>query len=128
MLNKVKDKINEESVFVCHSIGCVFLAKYCITNNIKIGKCVFVSGCNNYFNLEEFDKLNKSMFTDEIDKFINLCKERVCFYSKDDPYIKFSALQDFAKSIKAKEIVYENAGHFNEKAGYTKFEDILKEL
>jgi len=128
VLDKVKDKINNESVFICHSIGCVFLAKYCITRNIKIGKCIFVSGCNNYYNLEEFDKLNKSMFTDEINKFVNLCEERICIYSKDDPYIKLEALISFAKSINAKEIVYEKAGHFNEKAGYIKFEDILKFL
>ena len=117
VLNKVKYKINEESVFICHSIGCVFLAKYCLTNNIKIGKCVFVSGCNNYYFLEDFDKINKYMYTDKITKFIPLCNERVCIYSKDDPYIKISALHDFAKSIEAREVVYEKAGHFNQKAG-----------
>lgn len=126
ILDTVRNKITKDSVFVCHSIGCVFLAKYCIANNIEIGKCIFVSGCNNYFNIEDFDKLNKTMFTSEIDIFIKLCDERICIYSKDDPYIKLSALQDFAHSIDAREIVYENAGHFNEKAGYTKFEELLK--
>jgi len=128
VLNKVKNYITEDSTFICHSIGCVFLAKYLIANNIKIGKCIFVSGVNNYYSLEEFDKINKTMFTNEIDKFIPLCKERICIYSKDDPYIKLNALQDFAHSIEAKEIVYEYAGHFNEKSGYTKFEDLLKFL
>ena len=68
------------------------------------------------------------MYTDKIEEFIPLCNKRICFYSKDDPYIKLSALQDFAKSIQAKEIVYEKAGHFNEKAGYNTFDDILSEL
>ena len=40
VLNSVKRFINEESVFICHSIGCVFLVKYCIKNNIKIGKAL----------------------------------------------------------------------------------------
>ncbi|MBQ8424470.1 MAG: alpha/beta hydrolase [Clostridia bacterium] len=128
VLDKVKDKINNESVFVCHSIGCVFLAKYCLSNNIRIGKCIFVSGCNNYYFLEDFDKINKFMYTDEINKFINLCNERICIYSKDDPYIKIDALESFAQSINAKKIIYEKAGHFNEKAGYTEFEDLLKLL
>lgn len=126
VLDSVKDKITNESVFVCHSIGCVFLAKYCIVNNIKIGKCVFVSGCNNYYFLEDFDKINKFMYTDEIDKFVDLCEERICIYSKDDPYIKLEALDDFASSIKAIKFVYEKGGHFNEKSGYIKFEDLLK--
>lgn len=68
------------------------------------------------------------MYTDEIEKFIPLCKQRVCYYSKNDPYIKLEALQDFAKSINAKEIVYEKAGHFNEKAGYTSFDDLSRVL
>ena len=125
VLNQAKDKISEDSVFICHSIGCVFLAKYCVTNNIKIGKCVFVSGCNNYYSIEDFDKLNKHMFTKEIHNFVGLCDERICVYSKDDPYIKLDALENFANSINAKTVVYDNAGHFNESAGYTKFEDIL---
>ena len=107
------------------SIGCVFLANYCIKHNLKIGKCIFVSGCNNYYFLENFDNINKYMYTDEIKKFINLCDERICIYSKDDPYIKIEALQDFSNSIKAKTIVYDHAGHFNEKSGYLKFEDLL---
>ena len=37
-IDKAKDKITEESVFICHSIGCVFLAKYCIENNINFKK------------------------------------------------------------------------------------------
>lgn len=55
-------------------------------------------------------------------------KERYWFYLKNDPYIKLIDLQDFEKSIDAKEIVYDNAGHFNTSAGFTKFEDVLKFL
>ncbi len=50
------------------------------------------------------------------------------FKAKMTPYIKLDALESFAQSINAKKIVYEKAGHFNEKAGYTKFEDLLKLL
>ena len=57
VLNKYKDKITDETVFICHSIGCVFLAKYCIYNQIKIGKAIFVSGCNNYYFIPEFDAI-----------------------------------------------------------------------
>ncbi len=125
VLDRVKDKITKESVLVCHSIGCVFLAKYCIENNLKIGKVIFVSGCNNYYSLEDFDKLNKFMYTDKINNFINLCNDRICIYSKDDPYIKSEALEDFAKSIGARTIIYEHAGHFNEMSGFVTFSELL---
>ena len=68
------------------------------------------------------------MFIDDVSDFKNLCKERVCFYSKNHPYIKINALEAFAKSIVAKEIVYDNADHFNKNAGYSTFEDIIKYL
>lgn len=128
VLNQVKSEINKNSVFICHSIGCVFLAKYCIENNIRIGKCIFVSGCNNYFFIEKFDKINKFLFTNELNKFSNLCDSRICIYSKNDPYISLPYLESFAKEINAKTVVYENAGHFNEQSGYKQFPDLLKFL
>lgn len=127
VLDQAKDKITEESVFICHSSAPIFLIKYCLTNDIKIGKLIAVSGANNFkVGVPEFDDINKFMFVDDVSNFINLCKERICIYSKNDPYIKPHELEDFAKSIKAKSIVYDKAGHFNSSAGYTKFEDVLK--
>ena len=40
VLDQAKDKITEESVFICHSSAPIFLIKYCLTNNIKIGKLI----------------------------------------------------------------------------------------
>lgn len=129
VLTCAKDKITEESVFICHSSAPIFLIKYCLTNNVKIGKLIAVSGANNFkVGVPEFDDINKFMFVDDVSNFKNLCKERICFYAKNDPYIKLEALQDFARSIEAKELVYDNAGHFNASAGYTEFKDILKYL
>ena len=125
VLDKYKDKITSETVFICHSIGCIFLIKYCIFNKIKIDKAIFVSGCNNYYFDPKFDEINKDMYTDRISEFKNYCDNVICFYSKDDPYIKFNQLQIFANSVHAIHKIYEHAGHFNEKAGYKKFEDIL---
>lgn len=128
VLNQYKDKINNETVFICHSIGCVFLAKYCINYKCKIGKAIFVSGCNNHFFIPEFDKINKYMYTDNLVEFEKYCKDVVCFYSKNDPYIPLNKLIEFADLVNAEHVVYENAGHFNEKAGFITFEDILKYL
>ncbi len=129
VLNQAKANINEDSVFVCHSSAPIFLIKYCIKNNVKIGKLVSVSGANNFrVGVPEFDNINKFMFVDDVSQFKNLCKERICFYSKNDPYIKLEDLKDFAKSLDAKEVIYDSAGHFNESAGYTKFVDILNYL
>ena len=127
VLNSVKRFINKDSVFFCHSIACIFLVKYCIKNNIKIGKAIFVSGYNHYLGLDEnFDDVNCTMYTTRIKEFRNLCKERICYFAKNDPYIKFDKLQEFANFIDAKSIISENAGHFNHAAGYTQFNELLE--
>ncbi|MBQ8844549.1 MAG: alpha/beta hydrolase [Clostridia bacterium] len=129
VLDSVRDKINEESIFVCHSIAPIFLIKYILSNKIKIRKLISVCGFNNYIGGHpEFDNINKFMFVNDVSNFKNLCKERICFYSKDDPYIKFENAHKFAQSIDAKEIIYINAGHFNERSGFLTFEDIIKYL
>ncbi len=129
VLNSQKRFINEETVFFCHSISCIFLIKYCIRNNLKIGKAVFVSGFNHYFGIDEnFDDVNCTMYTTQIKQFKNLCNEIICYYSNNDPYVKLEKLKEFAKSLNAKEIVVENAGHFNTASGYREFKDLLKHI
>ncbi len=129
VLDQVKDKITPDSTFICHSIASIFLVKYCITNNLHIKKFISVSGANNFsVGNEQFDEINKYMFMDDVSSFKYLCPTRICYYSKNDPYVKLNDLESFAKSIEAKTFVYENAGHFNEKAGYTKFEDLSNVL
>lgn len=129
VLNSVKRFIKEDSVFFCHSISCIFLVKYCVKNNIKIGKVIFVSGFNQYLGLDEdYDDVNCTMYTNRAKEFKNLCKERICYYSKNDPYVKLEKLKEFANLIDAKQIVSSDAGHFNESAGYTQFDDLLKYL
>lgn len=126
VLSRFKEHINKETIFICHSIGCVFLVKYCIENNIQIKKAIFVAGVNNQLGQhEEFDSVNKTMFTSKTEKFKSLCSKRICFYSNNDPYIKIEKLKEFAKEVNAQEVLIENAGHFNEGAGYITFEEIL---
>lgn len=129
ILNSVRRFITPESVFFCHSISCIFLVKYCVRNNIKIGKAVLVSGFNHYLGLDEaFDDVNCTMYTNRCEEFRNLCKERICYYAKNDPYVRFDKLEEFAGLVDAEKHISENAGHFNKSAGYTKFDEILKYL
>ncbi len=126
VLDSVKRFINEESVFFCHSISCIFLVKYCIRNNLKIGGAVLVSGFNHYLGLDEdYDEVNCTMYTNRCVEFKNLCKERVCYYSKNDPFVRFDKLDEFANLIDAKKIVSDTAGHFNKSAGYSEFNELL---
>lgn len=120
--------INESSILIGHSIGCMFIVKYLLEKKIRVNKIILVSGFNNYKLIEEFDRVNESFFMSETEfselkKFVN---DIITFYSNNDPYIKLDELKRFAKSINSNEILIEDAGHFNISAGYKTFEEIIK--
>ena len=126
VLNSIKRFITEDSVFFCHSISCIFLVKYCIKNKINIGKAIFVSGFNNMLGLDEdFDYVNCTMYTTKSAEFKKYCKQRICYYSKSDPFVSLEKLEEFVKLVDAKAICIEDAGHFNKASGYTKFPQLL---
>lgn len=113
-----------------HSSGCAFTIKYLIEKKIKINKLILVSGFNNYYSSDESDfhnTVNKTFYVDdvELDKIKKLCKEIICIYGDNDPYIPQSVFKDLATKLKAKEIIIHNGGHLNKEAGYDKFEQLL---
>ena len=58
--------------------------------------------------------------------FINDTTTNICFYSKNDPYVKYEAEKEFADTIATKQIVIDNGGHLNSESGYTEFKELLE--
>ena len=50
------------------------------------------------------------------------------FHSDNDPYVPLEKAKNLAKNLDADLTIVKNAGHFNEKAGYTKFELLLDKI
>lgn len=121
--------INENTIIIAHSIAPIFVCKYLITNKVKVKKLIFVCGFNNYLGIDsDFDAVNKPMFIDNYDDVKNYCSNIVCYYSDNDPYVKYDVEKSFADKLTDKSIIIKNGGHINSESGYTKFEDILKEI
>jgi predicted alpha/beta hydrolase family esterase len=127
-LNQYKHKINSETIFIGRSIGPIFAIKYLLENNLRINKLISVSGFNNYsVDGGEYDKVNISMFVDNLEQFKRHCNKTICIISENDPYVKFSALKDFSNKIADNTINIGDGGHFNADSGYgEKFEELLK--
>lgn len=120
--------ITEETTFFAHSIAPVFLCKFLIINKIRVKRLVFVCGFNNYLGVsKDYDEVNKTMFLEGIDKIKEYCDDIVCFYSDNDPYVKFQAEKDFADKVSHRQIMIKNGGHLNRASGYDKFHE-LKEF
>ena len=127
VLNKID--INEFTTIIAHSIAPIFICKYLITNKIKVKKLIFVCGFNNYFGInKDFDTVNGPMYIDNYTDIKKYCDNIICYYSDNDPYVKYEVEKEFASSISNKEYVIKDGGHINSESGYTSFEAILKSL
>ena len=121
--------INENTIIIGHSIAPVFISKFLAQNKIKVKKLIFVCGFNNYLGInEEYDAVNKSMYFDNLEDVKQYANEIICFYSDNDPYVKYDVEKDFADKIATEKLFIPNAGHINSESGYDTFEDIVNYL
>ena len=121
--------LNENTIIIAHSIAPIFVCKYLITNKIKVKKLIFVCGFNNYLGIDsDFDTVNEPMFIDNFTDVKKYCSDIICYYSDNDPYVKYDIEKEFADKLTNKQYVIKNGGHINAETGYTKFEEILKEI
>lgn len=119
--------INENSTFVCHSIGSILIIKYLIEKKLKVKKLLLVSGINNYVGgFKDLDEVNKSFFSKDINNIHKYCNDITCFYSDNDPYIPQEKLEEFAQEVADRSIIIKNGGHINTESGYTEFPEVLK--
>ena len=121
--------INENTTFFAHSIAPIFVCKFLINNKVKVKKMVFVCGFNNYLGIdEEYDSVNESMYVDNLTDIKNYCNDIICYYSDNDPYVKYDVEKDFADTISTEQYCISNGGHLNAESGYTKFDELLKHI
>ncbi len=100
-----------------------------VENRVKVKKLIFVCGFNNYFGIdEEYDEVNKTMYFDNLEDVKQYANDIICFYSDNDPYVKYEAEKDFANKAATEQILIPNAGHINSESGYDTFEDIVSYL
>ena len=121
--------INENTTIIGHSIAPVFISKFLVENKVKVKKLIFVCGFNNYLGInEEYDNVNESMYFDNLRDVKEYANEIICFYSDNDPYVKYEKEKEFADTIATDQIVLKGAGHINAESGFDTFEDIVCHL
>lgn len=68
------------------------------------------------------------MYFENLEDVKNYSEEIICFYSNNDPYVKYEAEKEFADIIATEQVLIPNAGHINAEAGYDTFEEIVSYL
>lgn len=125
VLKNYEQYINEDTLLVGHSLGGIFTLRVLekLTHPVKaaffVGTPVGVRPIANYDRDNSF-----SGFTFDWDKIKNKAKHFVVFQSDDDPYVGLENGKELAKNLGVELSFVPNAGHFNKKAGYVKFEKL----
>lgn len=126
------DKIDENSIFVGHSLGPAFILS--VLESLKLSKpikaCFFVSGFIGLLNNKTFDDLNKTFTTKKFDwtKIKKNCKRFYIINSDNDPYVPLMKGKELADKLNCKLSVVKNAGHINQESGHITFDFLLDKI
>lgn len=132
-LKKVVGKLDEETYFVGHSIGCQTILRYLEQENYnsKIPEVIFVAGWFKLDNLEdkEVKEIADPWINTPID--FNKIKQKIekltVFLSGNDPYGYVKENQrNFKEKLGADVIIEDNKGHFTEEDGIIEIPEVLK--
>jgi len=121
--------IDENSIVVGHSLGVPFLLNVLEKTGRPIKSAFFVSGFSSLPG-NKFDEIMKTFVERKFGwKAIRKnCKKFYVFHSDNDPYVPLEKAEELAKNLGTEIILVKNAGHFNEKAGYTRFDLLLERI
>jgi len=134
VFEEYKQYLDKDSIVVGHSLGPCFLLTILEELNHPIKAAFFVAGFTGGFTGKyadpAFDEINKT-FTEKPFNWAKIkqnCKKFYVFQADNDPYVPMDKGEDLAKNLNTEMIMVKDAGHFNEKAGYTKFELLLQKI
>ena len=133
-LEKLVGKVDKDTFFVGHSIGCQTIMRYLerLDNKDEVGGVVFVAG---FFDLpflrtKEEKKIAKPWLETPIDtiKIKNIAKKMIAIFSDNDPDVSLDDAKSFRKRLNAKIIIEKGKGHFTLNDGVDKLPSALEAL
>lgn len=131
VLNNTVGKIDENTYFVGHSIGCQTILRYVeqLPSENKIGGIVCVAGFFRllYLETEEEKKIAKPWLETEMDfeKIKKHTNKIIAIFSDNDPDVDLGDKELFEKYLGAKTIIEHNKGHFSDDTGIKKLKSAL---
>ncbi|MFH1972575.1 MAG: alpha/beta fold hydrolase [archaeon] len=126
-------KLDKDTYFIGHSIGCQTILRYLERTKGKCGGCIFVAG---FFtlNLDEETEDDKAIAKPWLETPINFTKVKektnnfFAIFSDDDEVVPTNNAKMFKKNIGAKTLIVKNRGHFTMETDINKIPEVLEEL
>ena len=128
VLEEYKIFIDKNSILVGHSLGGAFLLK--VLERFEAKAAFIVAAPVGILPIKNFDSDRKFLenFEFDFEKIKANCKKFYVFHSDNDPYVCLGNGKETSANLETELIFIENAGHFNEAAGYTEFKTLLEEI
>jgi len=116
-LSELVGKLDKNTYFIGHSIGCQAIMRYLEKQKEKAGGVLFIAGWFNLTNLEQEEvEIVKSWIESKID--LNKVKKNankiIAIFSDNDPYAPLKDSKSFKEKLNAKIIIEKNKGHYIE--------------
>ncbi len=131
-LNSKVDKLNNETYFIGHSIGCQTIMRYLETKEItKIGGILFVAPWLDLLPQAIEDKesyntaqpwLNTPINFEKIKQFTNNIN---CIFSDDDYFVSLEQEKEFKDRLNSKTIIVKDKGHISQDDNVYELQEIL---
>ncbi len=131
-LAKQVGKLDKDTYFVGHSIGCQTILRFLERAKGKAGGCVFVGGWFSLRGLEttEEKEIAAPWLETSIDfeKVKKATKKFAAIFSDNDPYVPMKNVDFVKENLGARVVIEKGLGHFTEEEGVTELPVALKEL
>lgn len=126
-MEEVAEEINNNTIFIGHSLGCIAALQFILKKNIAIKGVILVSGFMDE-NPMEVQKEGLSQFVDEpldVERVKALIPNRVAITAIDDDIVPWAATKKLADRLGAQLIERSNGKHFIDRDGFVEFPEIL---
>jgi len=129
VLKNYEQYINEDTILIGHSLGGVFALRLLEKLGHPVRAVFFVGTPIGIRPIANYDRDSSfSGFDFDWEKIKNNSKSFSVFHSDNDPYVGLENGKELAKTLGTELTFIPNAGHFNTKAGYLNFPDLLKKV
>ena len=125
VLKNYEQYINENTILIGHSLGGIFALRILEKLEHPIKAAIFVGTPIGVQPIKNYDRDNGfSGFSFDWESIKKKATDFVVFQSDDDPYVGLENGKELSKNLGVELSFIPNAGHFNKRAGYIKFEKL----
>lgn len=129
VLDQYKKEINENTIFIGHSLGGMFLLKVLERLDKPVRAAFFISAPIGVRPIKYYD--SDYSFAHFIFDWPNIIKKAEYFtvyHSDNDPYVCLKNGKELAKQLRVNLKFISQAGHLNAESGWTKFDKLLQDV